>query len=82
MKHFLAKIAAFTAIFGTLFSFSFSLLSPARATVMGVYPGDLIKLKDDKNPATFEDKSRKKTVFFAPKKDCLFSVSLVTVRHV
>jgi hypothetical protein len=29
---------------------------PAQATVMGVFPGDLIKLKDDKNPATTEDK--------------------------
>ena len=29
---------------------------PAQATVMGVYPGTLIKLEDDKDPATNEDK--------------------------
>ncbi len=28
---------------------------PARATVMGVYPGDLIKLQNDHDPATHED---------------------------
>ena len=30
---------------------------PARATVMGVFPGDLIKLKNDQNPATHADEA-------------------------
>ena len=42
------------ALILALFSFFWSL--PVHASVMGIFPGDLIKLKDDKNPATIEDK--------------------------
>ena len=47
MKRFLAILSVITALFFAM---------PVHATVMGVFPGDLIKLKDDKNPATTEDK--------------------------
>jgi len=42
------------ALILAILSFCWSL--PAHASVMGIFPGDLIKLKDDQDPKTIEDK--------------------------
>jgi hypothetical protein len=46
------SVIAFAALAA---AFTVFLPAPAEATVMGVYPGDLIKLADDHDPATAED---------------------------
>lgn len=42
-------------IFSAVLLFICAGVSPAQATVMGVYPGDLIKLQNDHDPKTQED---------------------------